>query len=163
MQDCWEVWGEDRKTTRPPMIGRPCAACQKSPKDTVSFRTSPQTGVGIPRLNVKAAGLGLKIFEYQGDCHASVSTGVAMTWFFDNLKVPQALEPGELAVSNYSIGGTNISIHCWIIRRVYNGHFATPRHQSCTVRRGMHQHSANAVCVSPDAPTISRTVRFAAT
>ena len=44
-------------------------------KDTVSFRTSPQTGVGIPRLNVKATGLGLKIFEYQGDCHASVSTG----------------------------------------------------------------------------------------
>ena len=54
---------------------RRCVACQKSPKNTVSFRTSPQTGVGIPRLNVKATGLGLKIFEYQGDCHASVSTG----------------------------------------------------------------------------------------
>ena len=44
----------------------PALSVSKSPKDTLSFRTSPQTGVGIPRLNVKATGLGLKIFEYLG-------------------------------------------------------------------------------------------------
>ena len=44
------------------------SACQKSPKDSMSFRTSPQTGVGIPRLDVKTDGLGSKMFENPGDC-----------------------------------------------------------------------------------------------
>ena len=34
----------------------------------MSFRTSPQTGVGIPQLNVKTAGLEIKMFENPGDC-----------------------------------------------------------------------------------------------
>ena len=33
------------------------------------------SGVGIPRLNVRTDDLGTKMFENQGDCHASVSTG----------------------------------------------------------------------------------------
>ena len=49
-------------------------ACQKSPQYTLSFRTSPQTGVGIPRIEVKATGLGSKMFENSGDCHGSVRT-----------------------------------------------------------------------------------------
>ena len=47
-------------------------ACQKSPKDTLSFRTSPQTGVGIPRLNVKTSGFGTKMFENQGGIATTV-------------------------------------------------------------------------------------------
>ena len=43
-------------------------------ENTVSLRTIPQDGVAIPRLNVKASGLGIKMFEYQGDCHTSVAT-----------------------------------------------------------------------------------------
>ena len=50
------------------------AACQKSPKDSMSFRTSPQTGVGIPRIGVEVTGLGTKMFENPGDCHGSVRT-----------------------------------------------------------------------------------------
>ena len=45
----------------------------KSLKDTLSFRTSPQTGVGIPWLDAETTGLGIKMFENRGDCHASVS------------------------------------------------------------------------------------------
>ena len=44
------------------------SACQKSPKDSMSFRTSPQTGVGIPRIGVEVTGLGTKMFENPGDC-----------------------------------------------------------------------------------------------
>ena len=40
----------------------------------MSLRTSPQTGVGIPRIEVKTTGLGSKIFENSGDCHGSVRT-----------------------------------------------------------------------------------------
>ena len=40
----------------------------------MSFRTSPQTGVGIPRLDVKTNGLESKMFENPGDCHGSVRT-----------------------------------------------------------------------------------------
>jgi len=64
----------------------PFSACQKSPKDTLSFRTSPQTGAGIHRLNVKAAIFETKMFENQGDCHASVFHWLAMTRFFDSLE-----------------------------------------------------------------------------
>ncbi len=37
-----------------------------------SFRTSPQAGVGIPRLGGKCDE---NFYEKLGDCHASVSTG----------------------------------------------------------------------------------------
>ena len=55
-------------------VGIVPSACQKSPQYTLSFRTSPQTGVGIPRIEVKATGLGSKMFENPGDCHGSVRT-----------------------------------------------------------------------------------------
>ena len=48
------------------------SACQKSPQYTLSFRTSPQTGVGIPRIEAKAAGLGSKMFENSGGIATAV-------------------------------------------------------------------------------------------
>ena len=49
------------------------------------------------------------MFEYQGDCHASVSTGVAMTWFFDSLASPGSDDPGEIFAFNYFLGSSKRS------------------------------------------------------
>ena len=48
----------------------------------MSFRTSPQTGVGIPQMNEKTIGLRITMFENPGDCHTSdIGHWFAMTFF----------------------------------------------------------------------------------
>ena len=44
------------------------------------------SGVGIPRIEVKAAGLGSKMFENSGGLPRQCAHCLAMTWFFDSLR-----------------------------------------------------------------------------
>ena len=102
------------------------AVCRKGPQNSMSFRTSPQTGVGIPRIDVEATGLGTKMFENPGDCHGSLAPQrcaernrrrrllarssahcLAMTWFFNSLKGRcDSAAPPEWLIFSYSLALT---------------------------------------------------------
>lgn len=69
-------------------INKPChcepvlTLAWQSPGSSESYRVTlvianqrRNAGVAIPQIEVKTTGLGSKMFENSGDCHASVRTG----------------------------------------------------------------------------------------
>ena len=54
--------------------GRPAQRVKKAPNIRCHSEPVRLSGVGIPRIEVKATGLGSKMFENSGDCHGSVRT-----------------------------------------------------------------------------------------
>ena len=62
------------------------AEYRKSPNIRCHSEPVRLSGVGIPRIEVKATGLGTKMFENSGGLPRQCAHCLAMTWFFDSLR-----------------------------------------------------------------------------
>ena len=71
---CWRMsrsrtlslWKSNKQNGHPG--GCPFQIAEKAPPNSVSSRTSPQTGVAIPKVEGKTSDYELKMFENSGDC-----------------------------------------------------------------------------------------------
>ena len=59
---------------KPPPMRAAAQRVKKAPNIRCHSEPVRLSGVGIPRIEVKATGLGSKMFENSGDCHGSVRT-----------------------------------------------------------------------------------------